>query len=117
MSRGKKQRSAKEIMEEVEVEGEKEGERATTRNVGQFPLEEYCDFLDFLMGREGGKKSERNARGIVTHVAKFHFFVIPTGWMRHSLHAKKVLHFVCPLKEREIGGEIGTTRKRRKRID
>ena len=42
--------------------------------MGQFSLDEYSNFLT---GREGRKKSERNAKGIATNVSKFHLFVIP----------------------------------------
>ena len=85
---GKRKRGVKGFVEEEEgdMEGEVErGAKPSTRNMGQFSLESYSEFIEYLTGIAGGKKSERNSKGIATNVSKYHFFVIQ--------HLTKCTHF------------------------
>ena len=86
---GKRKRGVKGFVEEEEgdVEGELEGSaKPSTRNMGQFPLEEYTDFIEYLTSIAGGRKSEKNSRGITTNVSKYHFFVVQ--------HMTNCIHFI-----------------------
>lgn len=38
-------------------------ERATTRDMGHFPLSRYSDFVEFLTGIEGGGRNRRRTAG------------------------------------------------------
>ena len=100
---GKRKRGVKGFVEEEEgdVEGELEGSaKPSTRNMGQFPLEQYTDFIEYLTSIAGGRKSEKNSRGITTNVSKYHFFCGSTFDELHSLHYKEVLQFVNYLDEK-----------------
>ena len=66
----------KGIVEEDEME---RVAKPTTRNMGYFDLEVYSDFMEFLRGRQGGKKTERNSKGIVTNSTNLSYLFLSSS--------------------------------------
>ena len=91
-----KERMGSAVEGYVEVESGESGpripKRASTRGMETHPIEEYDGFLQYLLTWEGGKKSEKNASGIV---AKYHYYASPEEFNpKMSLKAKSVRAFV-----------------------
>ena len=109
---------AREAVEERVEETMDEGSgasaamKASTRGMQMHDLKQYEGFLTFLLSRQGGKKSEKNARGIVANVAKFHHYSSPESLNTEiSLRAKAVRAFVAHLESSMGLGPSGLTQK------
>ena len=103
-----KERMGSAVEGYVEVESGESGpritKRASTRGMETHPIEEYDGFLQYLLTLEGGKKSEKNASGIVANVAKYHYYASPEEFNpKISLKAKSVRAFVSHLESTGIG--------------
>ena len=101
-----------ETMDEgMEASGASAAMKASTRGMQMHDLKQYEGFLTFLLSRQGGKKSEKNARGIVANVAKFHHYSSPESLNTEiSLRAKAVRAFVAHLESMGLGPS-GLTQK------
>ena len=95
------------LEEEVGHAEEKEGggsSRATTRGMQVHDHELYHDFVTYLTSRAGGNKSVKNAKGVATNVAKFHFHANShEAGPLLSLKAKKVRAFIDHCEKMGIG--------------
>jgi len=79
------------------------GREGGTRQMGQHSGPFFDGFMAFLMSRSGGKKSERNAKGISANVAKFLYWCNPTEVETSQLtQAKQVRAYIAHLE-----GKIG----------
>ena len=95
------------LEEEVGHDEEKEGggsSCATTRGMQVHDHDFYHDFVTYLTSRAGGNKSVKNAKGVATNVAKFHFHANShEAGPLLSLKAKKVRAFIDHCEKMGIG--------------